>query len=188
MAEAPLRGESTCASHSTLQHASRSFAQPFQPDTLTCYYPDFFPHKTPNGGVMRAFCYIKPLRGVLYKLFLAYPSFPGFLRRSGHIKHLTSQDKSDIIVLEHLFLSLNHHDAKPVVSISIHPYTGEFRHTLWPLPSLLWSVVHTKMGGRPRPPFSGSGECLLLLAARAQDHQHSTSLQTGLLFDMAYIL
>jgi len=50
---------------------------------------------------------------------------------------------------------------------------------------VVWSK---QIRGRPRPPFFGSGECLLLLAARAQDHQHSTSLQTGLLFDMAYIL
>jgi hypothetical protein len=60
--------------------------------------------------------------------------------------------------------------------------------------------------GRPRPPFSC--QCLLpllhhlcrnsgaiavqaaqaLLAARAQDHQHSTSLQARLLLDMAHIL
>jgi hypothetical protein len=72
---------------------------------------------------MQAFCHIKPLSDTLYELFLAYPSFPGFLRRSGHIKHLTPQDKSDIIVPEHLFLSPDHHDAKPVVNISIH---------LWP--------------------------------------------------------
>ena len=60
--------------------------------------------------------------------------------------------------------------------------------------------------GRPRPPFSC--QCLLpllhhlchnsgaiavqaaqaLLAARAQDHQHSATLQAGLLLDIAYIL
>ena len=66
---------------------------------------------------MRAFCHIKPLSGILYEFSLAYPSSPGFLRRSRHIKRLTSQDKSDIIVLERLFSSLDHHDAKPVVTL-----------------------------------------------------------------------
>jgi hypothetical protein len=65
---------------------------------------------------------------------------------------------------------------------------GLVRFNLWQLCllSLLWLDGPNKLGDDPVPPLSD--ECLPLLATRAQDHKHSTSLQTGFLLDMAYIL